>query len=254
MTKVPRDATASTEDIGRILALTRWRTYAQDLHSDEAVSRDVLRLAKDANVGGATRTLRAALVGRKRPAVVAANMIERACALLANDWRAELVSEGEVCAFLGALQTALESVFAVSRPARRCGQGVVLVAPAPTELHAIAATAMSEILREAGVSVRREVFETPGALLGWVADNWVAAVALHLSPIVRREDVVAGLPQLVERLRVRSRNPGVRVGLQGASLFKVLRLSPEMGADATSRSTTALAPFLLRWVQGAASV
>jgi hypothetical protein len=209
----------------------------------------MLRLAVAGKVAGASYALRQALVENKLPASTAANILENAALLLAQDWREDNASDVDVSIALSVLQTALRRVFA----SRNCpighGSGAILATPAPGEPHLLGAALLSEILLEAGVDVRTEFFKTSDALEGWIAGHWVDAVALHLSPIHPRENLVSSMPRLIAAIRARSANPAVRIAVHDPYSFGEMRPCALLGADTSSQTTTALAPRLLGWIR-----
>lgn len=240
---------ALRRDIEIVLAPVLWPIYAHDLHYDDTILRALLQFALDGNIGEATKTLREQLVEHKRPALIAAFILEKATAALARHWNEDLASDLDVFLALNVLQTAFRSVFAFLPRTSDNGGGSVLVASAPAEPHVLGVATMSEILSEAGVSVSSAFFETSDALKAWVARDWVDAVTLHLSPICSREDRLAALPVLIEDIRNKSLNPTIRVAIQGACVLKVRQSALDIGANATSISAAALAPFVLRWIR-----
>jgi hypothetical protein len=234
----------------RLLSLLHWHNYSRTFRKDDVVARELLRVAVNGDMIGAQSLLKDSLLRHKFPAITAANILDTATSLLAKDWQDDVVLDIDVSIALSALQAALRSVLGAVNPPPANGCGTILAAPAPGEPHMLGAAIMSEILFEAGVDVCTENFKTAGALEAWVAGAWVDVVTLHLSPIYLRENFACTLGKLIEGIRARSANPGVRIAVQDPYAFSVLRATPVLGADTISRTATALAPRLLRWVTG----
>jgi hypothetical protein len=233
----------------RLLSLLHLRDCARASRKEGGIARTMLRLAVAGKVAGASHALGQALVENKLPASAAANILENAALLLAQDWREDKASDVDVSIALSVLQTALRRVFAPRNRPLGNGAGAILVTPAPGERHMLGAAILSEILFEAGADVLTEYFTTSDALEKWVAGHWVDAVALHLSLIHPRENLVSTMPRLIAGIRARSANPAVRIAVHAPYSFGELRPSAALGADMTSETTTALAPRLLGWMR-----
>lgn len=236
----------------RLLCLLEWRDYSKTPCKDSEIAMEMLRVAKTGDVSGVRGALKQAVVHQNSPAVAAANILEYATLLLAQDWREDVASDADVSIAISVLQTALRSVFAFRDCTLGIGSGAVLTTPAPGEPHMLGAAILSEILSEAGVDVSTNTFKTPAALEEWVSRHWVDAVTLHLSAVYLHENIASGLPRLIAGIRAKSENPAVRIAVQDPYAFGNLRSCTVLGADTTSKTAVALAPRLLRWMRDGA--
>jgi len=106
----------------------------------------------------------------------------------------------------------------------------LLLAPFPGEQHTFGLLMVGEFFRRAGWEVAGDCALTRSELIRMVGSEWYAIIGLSIA----YDTMLPELAQLIESIRLNSRNTGVRVMVGGKVFADNPALAQEVGADATA--------------------
>ena len=161
-------------------------------------------------------------------------LFEPAARALGDLFSADRCSEFDVTLGLCRLQTAVRVLGAGTPPQSRLVLSApeVLLAPLPGEMHGLATVLDAEVLWHAGWAPRCDYPADDRALQRLVADTWFDALAVSLSPALRRRHWLPRLARSIAGARAASRNPAIAVVVSGRVFAEQDHAGDAVGADA----------------------
>ena len=168
-----------------------------------------------------------------------ATMFEPAARRLGDMWSEDQCSEFDVTLGLMRLQSAARLLAAETRraPGLAVARPVVLIAPAPGELHRLGAALDNSVLETAGWLPQCEYPADDQALQELLADNWFDVLDLSLSAAFRREDWLPRVTATIAEARQASRNPALIVLVGGRAFVDDKTAGSQVGADLATTSS-----------------
>ena len=181
------------------------------------------------------------------PQPLYARLFEPAARKLGDLWSEDLCSEVDVTIGLSRLQTAVRLLTAgtLSPISGSLPQPVVLIVPAPGELHQLGAALDSDVLRRAGWSPHCGHPGDVQALQELLSATWFDALDLSLSAAFRREHTLSGLKSTIANARRASLNPALVVVVGGRAFVEESLAGSQVGADLASRTSTGIDQSIL---------
>jgi methanogenic corrinoid protein MtbC1 len=166
-------------------------------------------------------------------------MFEPAARRLGDMWSEDQCSEFDVTLGLMRLQSAARLLAAETRraPGLAVARPVVLIAPAPGELHRLGAALDNSVLETAGWLPQCEYPADDQALQELLADNWFDVLDLSLSAAFRREDWLPRVTATIAEARQASRNPALIVLIGGRAFVDDKTAGSQVGADLATTSS-----------------
>jgi hypothetical protein len=168
-----------------------------------------------------------------------ATIFEPAARRLGDMWTEDWCSEFDVTLGLMRLQSAARLLSSETRRAPRLAvaRPVVLIAPAPGELHRVGATMDNAVLETAGWLPQCEYPADDQALQDLLADSWFDVLDLSLSTAFRREDSLPRMAETIADARQASRNPALIVLVGGRAFVEDKTAGVQVGADLATTSS-----------------
>jgi len=167
-------------------------------------------------------------------------LLDHAARQLGDQWQADTCEELDLTIALARAQSTVRGMAGGWRAAAARGDAAraaarevpaVLVAPLPGEPHLLRAVLDAELLWHAGYDVACPYPRTSDDLEAAVAARWFDAVVLSLSPVFRRDQVLARMAHAVAGARRASRNPGLLIVVRGRIFAEDSGAWRRVGAD-----------------------
>lgn len=204
---------------------------------------DLLRLTR---AGDLTRALAlcdhhaAAAVGGRR--AVYADLVLPTVRAIEAEWQAGVLPFEDVIAHFWSVQRLIDGLTGAARQAGPAGQGAVLLTCPAGEDHGFGLAVVAEEFRAAGWAVEADRVPGNRHIVDRLGDESFDAVGLS----VGHDGVLAGLADLVQDLRLASRNPRLRVILGGNVLAQAPGAFAFLGADLVAGTGAEAAAWLVR--------
>ena len=164
---------------------------------------------------------------------LSAALLEPAARRLGDLWSEDLCSEFDVTLGLCRLQAAVRllTVNVLPKTRETSGKPVVLIVPAPGEMHRLGALLDGAVLQRAGWTPHCEYPKDDNSLGDLLSTTWFDVLDLSLSAAFRREHTLEQVSRTIAQARRASQNPALAV-IVGGRVFREERLAgADVGAD-----------------------